>query len=110
VLPGRKRLASITQALVDVLDQDFNMRLHPDKVVIAPNGVELERFASLPDPVTARGQLGLREAPTVMCTDICGQRRAQNCLSHWQERYRMRILCGWVVVLKTSNFGGSAWT
>jgi glycosyltransferase involved in cell wall biosynthesis len=30
--------------------------------------VELERFASLPDPVTARRQLGLREASTVMCT------------------------------------------
>lgn len=67
-LPGRKRLASITQALVDVLEHDFHMRLKPDDVVIAPNGVELERFASLPDPITARGQVGLREAPTVMCT------------------------------------------
>lgn len=67
-LPGRKRLASITQALVDVLDHDFGTRLRADDVVIAPNGVELERFASLPDPINARGQVGLREAPTVMCT------------------------------------------
>ncbi len=67
-LPGRKRLASITQALVDVLENDFHMLMDLDEVVIAPNGVELERFASLPDPVTARAQLGLREAPTVMCT------------------------------------------
>jgi glycosyltransferase involved in cell wall biosynthesis len=30
--------------------------------------VDLERFASLPDPVAARRQTGLREMPTVMCT------------------------------------------
>src|SRR5690606_10349374 len=32
------------------------------------NGVDLERFENLPDPVTARRQIGLPEAPTVMCT------------------------------------------
>lgn len=67
-LPGRKRLASITQALVDVLENEFHMLMDLHDVVIAPNGVELERFASLPDPATARAHLGLREAPTVMCT------------------------------------------
>lgn len=67
-LPGRKRLASITQALVDLLENDFHMLMNLQDVVIAPNGVELERFASLPDPVTARRQLGLRDAPTIMCT------------------------------------------
>jgi len=67
-LRGRKRLVSITRALVDMLEHDYNMQLKSDEVVIAPNGVDLERFASLPDPVTARRQLSLREAPTVMCT------------------------------------------
>jgi glycosyltransferase involved in cell wall biosynthesis len=67
-LPGRKRLISITRALVNMLERDFQMRFPADEVIIAPNGVDLERFASLPDPVTARRQLGLREAPTVMCT------------------------------------------
>lgn len=67
-LPGRKRLVSITRALVDLVDHDYGMHLAGKDVVIAPNGVELERFASLPDPVTARRQLNLREAPTVMCT------------------------------------------
>ncbi len=65
---GRKRLISITGALVNILEHDFHMRLNPDDVVIAPNGVDLERFAALPDPVTARRQIALREAPTVMCT------------------------------------------
>lgn len=68
VTGGRKRLVSITHALVNILEQDFHMRFRPEEVVIAPNGVDLERFASLPDPVTARRQTGLREAPTVMCT------------------------------------------
>ena len=67
-LPGRKRLASITRALVNILERDFHMRFSAEEVVIAPNGVDLERFASLPDPVAARRQIGLRAAPTVMCT------------------------------------------
>lgn len=67
-LPGKKRLVSITYALVNILDHNYKMRFQPDEVVIAPNGVDLERFASLPDPTTARRQLGLRESPTVMCT------------------------------------------
>jgi len=68
VVGRRKRLVSITRALVELLEREFNMRFRPEDVVIAPNGVDLERFASLPDPVTARRQTGLREAPTVMCT------------------------------------------
>ncbi|MBK9924803.1 MAG: glycosyltransferase [Anaerolineales bacterium] len=67
-LRGRKCLASITQALVDVLERKHNIRFQRDEVVITPNGVDLERFASLPDPVTARQQLNFPNAPTVMCT------------------------------------------
>ena len=68
-LNGRKRLVSITQALVDVLDLNYHIRLKPDDVVIAPNGVELERFAALPTtPELARQQLTLLSTPTVMCT------------------------------------------
>jgi glycosyltransferase involved in cell wall biosynthesis len=65
---GRKRLVSITDALLKLLERDFNMRFPAEQVVIAPNGVDLERFDSLPDSLTARRQTGLREAPTVMCT------------------------------------------
>ena len=68
-LRGRKRLVSITRALVDVLERDFRIRMNPVDVVIAPNGVDLERFASLPStPELARRQLNLPSAPTVMCT------------------------------------------
>jgi glycosyltransferase involved in cell wall biosynthesis len=67
-LRGRKRLVSITRALVNLLERDLRMRLSTAEVVIAPNGVDLERFVSLPDPIAARRQLGLPESPTVMCT------------------------------------------
>jgi glycosyltransferase involved in cell wall biosynthesis len=68
-LRGRKRLASITRALVDVLERDYKIRFMQDEVVIAPNGVELERFASLPStPELARQKLDFPSAPTVMCT------------------------------------------
>jgi glycosyltransferase involved in cell wall biosynthesis len=68
MLRGRKRIVSITQALMDVLERRHNIRFKADEVVIAPNGVDLERFASLPDPATARQQLNLPSTPTVMCT------------------------------------------
>ncbi|NWG33903.1 MAG: glycosyltransferase family 4 protein [Chloroflexi bacterium] len=69
MLRGRKRLASITQALVDVLERRRHIRFKPDEVVIAPNGVDLERFASLPStPEPARQTLNLPSAPIVMCT------------------------------------------
>ncbi len=64
-LPGRKRLAVITRALKDILERDYGPA---DDVVLAPNGVDLTRFASLPDPDSARRQIGLPSAPTVVCT------------------------------------------
>ena len=67
-VPGRKRLAAITRALLHILRRDFRMRVSDEEVVIAPNGVDLERFVDLPDPVTARRRTGLYEAPTVVCT------------------------------------------
>jgi hypothetical protein len=68
-LPGRKRLVSITRALVDVLEYNYNIRMKQEEVVIAPNGVDMERFASLPSsPELARQQLNLPSALTVMCT------------------------------------------
>jgi glycosyltransferase involved in cell wall biosynthesis len=65
---GRKRIGVITRALQSMLDEQFETFLPPEDVVIAPMGVELERFSDLPDPATARRTLGLPEAPTAACT------------------------------------------
>jgi glycosyltransferase involved in cell wall biosynthesis len=61
-LPGHKRLLPITAALSRLLGLPAN------RTVIAPDGVDLERYASLPNPEPARRALGLPSAPTVLCT------------------------------------------
>jgi glycosyltransferase involved in cell wall biosynthesis len=61
-LPGRKRLLPITDALRSAL------HLPSGKTVIAPDGVDLERYSSLPAPDPARRELGLPTIFTVLCT------------------------------------------
>jgi glycosyltransferase involved in cell wall biosynthesis len=67
-LPGRKRLLVITSALRAALDERYGLRLPASEVILAPNGVDLERFDSLPPPAEARRRLGLPALPTVVCT------------------------------------------
>ncbi len=62
IFPGRKRLLPITAALGRAL------RLPEGQTVTAPDGVDLERYASLPSPEAARRLLGLPAALTVLCT------------------------------------------
>ncbi|MCL4559645.1 MAG: glycosyltransferase [Chloroflexi bacterium] len=64
--PGRKRLLVITRALQRILEQRFHHSFLPGQVVIAPNGVDLERYVDLPDPPAARQKLGLREGTTAV--------------------------------------------
>ncbi len=61
-LPGRKRLLPITDALRRVL------RLPVKQTVTSPDGVDLERYFSLPDPEEARRKLGLPAVTTVLCS------------------------------------------
>ena len=66
-LPGEKRLLPITQALVDLLWQrgiPLDRQAGHIATVISPNGIDLERYADLPEPPAARRRLGLPEAPT----------------------------------------------
>lgn len=67
-LPGRRRLVCITRALRRALEARFAVRLPEHQVVIAPNGVDLDRYRDLPDPPSARAQLGLAEGVTVGCS------------------------------------------
>lgn len=66
-LAGHKRITVVTKALKKSLDEGYGNVFPAKDVVLAPNGVELERFADLPNPVTARRHLGLIEAPTIAC-------------------------------------------
>ncbi len=62
---GRKRLLVTTQALRKALENSAGLRFPPESVQVAPNGVDLERYANLPEPAEARRQLSLNEGLTV---------------------------------------------
>jgi len=66
-LPGKKRLLPITQSLADILKDKGTLCHLPGgqvSAVVSPNGIDLERYTQLPDPTSARRNLGLPEAPT----------------------------------------------
>jgi glycosyltransferase involved in cell wall biosynthesis len=64
--PGRKRLVLITKALKEKLEEQFGLPLEGIDHIIAPNGVELERYTNLPSPEIARKRLNLPNRPTVL--------------------------------------------
>jgi len=67
-LPGKKRLLTITHALRRELERRYRPALPERQIVIAPDGVDLERYEHLPDPESARRQLGLPPGLTAICT------------------------------------------
>ena len=56
---GKKRLLFITHALQQVLEREQGIILPPGQTLIAPDGVDLERYLELPSPEEARRQLDL---------------------------------------------------
>jgi len=66
-LKGKKTVSVITRALHELLIDHYGKGMSDLNTVIAPNGVELERFTNLPAPPEARKQLGLNQVKTVLC-------------------------------------------
>jgi glycosyltransferase involved in cell wall biosynthesis len=65
-LRGKKRLLPITRALLNKLEKRFGP-IPTAQVEVAPNGVDLEQYADLPDAAGARQALGFSENDTVLC-------------------------------------------
>jgi glycosyltransferase involved in cell wall biosynthesis len=63
--PGARRLVANTQFLANKLAVDFALPQREDFLLVAPNGVDMERYTNLPATAEACKQLGLREAFTV---------------------------------------------
>lgn len=63
---GIKRIAVITRALLKVVEEQTGHSLPPDEVVIAPNGVDFERFGNQSSPDMARRALGLEDMNTAV--------------------------------------------
>jgi glycosyltransferase involved in cell wall biosynthesis len=62
---GRKKMTVTTSALRNALERSTQMKFKDDALIVAPNGVELEKYANLPSPSEARRQLNLPEGLTV---------------------------------------------
>ncbi len=58
----------ITLALKELADKSMKARARDGEYLIAPDGVDLERFEGLPNPVKARSTLGLQETLTAVYT------------------------------------------
>lgn len=58
---GSRRLVVITRQLLQDLSQHCRLPSRPGFVQIAPDGVDLQRYADLPEPAEARRRLGLPE-------------------------------------------------
>jgi glycosyltransferase involved in cell wall biosynthesis len=84
--PGKQRLLPITQALANILDERYSIRPRLDQV-IAPDGVDLERYIDLPGPAEARHFLGLREAFTVGYTGHLYAGRGMKLLARLAQRF-----------------------
>jgi len=54
-----KQLLTNTKALKDRLILDYNLVSHQEQILVAPNGVEVERYQALLSPEVARQALGL---------------------------------------------------
>ena len=62
---GKKTMTVTTSALRKALERSTSLKLENEAVLVAPNGVELERYESLPSPSEARRQLNLPDGLTV---------------------------------------------
>jgi glycosyltransferase involved in cell wall biosynthesis len=62
---GRKVMTVTTSALRNALERSTKLQFSDDALLVAPNGVELEKYDRLPNPSEARHQLDLPEGLTV---------------------------------------------
>lgn len=63
--PGARRLVANTQFLATKLAADYSLPNRDGFLLVAPNGVDLERYVDLPGAPVARAQLGLADGFTV---------------------------------------------
>jgi len=62
---GCKVMAVTTSALRKALERSTSLQFEDQSLLVAPNGVELEKYTGLPSPVEARQKLNLKEGPTI---------------------------------------------
>jgi glycosyltransferase involved in cell wall biosynthesis len=63
---GWKKIVLITQALKTILGSEYRLEFKADELIIAPDGVDLERYEKKFSPAQARKMLGLEEKFTAV--------------------------------------------
>jgi len=86
-MQGKKRLVVITHALQHALEREYRYSFKEGEVVVAPNGVDPQRFQDLPGPVEARRSLGLPERITAGYTGHFYRGRGMDVLEHLARRF-----------------------
>jgi glycosyltransferase involved in cell wall biosynthesis len=61
----KRRLLVTTTALLNALQRSTGLEFPPEQVQIAPNAVDFERYAELPEPEKARRNLGYPATPLI---------------------------------------------
>jgi glycosyltransferase involved in cell wall biosynthesis len=62
---GRKRMVVTARALQNALERSAGFSFERERVIVAPNGVDLERYQNLPSPSEARRRLNLKDGLAV---------------------------------------------
>ncbi len=78
--PTRKQVVLITRSLQALVEAQLGEAIPGDVSIIAPDGVDLERYADLPDPVDARKALHLPERFTALYSGSFYQGRGMQML------------------------------
>ena len=84
---GKKRLLFITRALQRILEKEQGVTIQPGEAMIAPDGVDLERYANLPAAEEARRTLGLPSGLTAGYTGHLYRGRGADLLVSLAKRF-----------------------
>ncbi len=84
---GQSLLVCVTRALRHALQEQLKLVIPDARVVIAPNGVDLERYRDLPEAAKARAKLGLAEQPTASYTGHFYAGRGLDILYHLAQSF-----------------------
>ncbi len=85
--PVKSLLVCITNALRKALEEQLHLSISDQKVVIAPNGVDLDRYTDLLSPQDARATLGYPQRTTVSYTGHFYEGRGMDVLFHLAKTF-----------------------
>lgn len=86
-MQGSKRIVLITQALRKILETEYRLSFKPGEVIIAPDGVDLERYREKRDTVEARANLDLVEKFTAVYSGGFYEGRGLSILKELAQRF-----------------------